>query len=53
VRRINGIDISIDGNYCNQYDGPKPTTEQPCNIGLECPLWHTDPWKPVSKYLVF
>lgn len=53
MRRINGIDISIDGNYCNQYDGPKPTTEQSCNIGLECPLWHTDPWKPVSKYLVF
>ncbi|XP_060846635.1 papilin isoform X4 [Rhopalosiphum padi] len=49
VRRINGIDVPVDSNYCNQYDGAKPATVQPCNIGLECPLWHTDPWKPCNQ----
>ncbi|XP_027848870.1 papilin isoform X1 [Aphis gossypii] len=49
VRRINGIDVPVDSNYCNQYDGTKPDTVQPCNIGLECPLWHTDPWRPCNQ----
>ncbi|XP_022174083.1 papilin isoform X3 [Myzus persicae] len=49
VRRINGVDVPADGNYCEQYDGTKPATVQPCNVGLECPLWHTDPWKPCNQ----
>ncbi|XP_060859868.1 papilin isoform X4 [Metopolophium dirhodum] len=49
VRRINGVDVPADSNYCEQYDGTKPATEQPCNVGLECPLWHTDPWKPCNQ----
>uniref|UniRef100_A0A2S2NKI7 Papilin n=1 Tax=Schizaphis graminum TaxID=13262 RepID=A0A2S2NKI7_SCHGA len=49
VRRINGVDVPVDSNYCNQYDGAKPATVQPCNVGLECPLWHTDPWKPCNQ----
>lgn len=49
MRRINGINVPVDSNYCDQYDGAKPGTVQPCNVGLECPLWYTDPWKPVSK----
>lgn len=42
--------MPIDNSYCDQYDGPKPNTVQTCNVGLECPLWHADPWKPVSNY---
>lgn len=41
--------MPIDSSYCDQYDGPKPSTVQSCNVGLECPLWHSDPWKPVSN----
>ncbi|XP_025408017.1 papilin isoform X2 [Sipha flava] len=49
VRRINGVDVPVDNNYCDQYDGVKPSTVKPCNVGLECPLWYTDPWKPCDK----
>lgn len=51
MRRINGIDVPVDDNYCDQYDSVKPNTSQSCNVGLDCPLWYTDPWKPVSEYI--
>lgn len=49
MQPINGVDEPVENSYCSQYNGTKPSTEQPCNVGLECPLWYTDPWKPVSN----
>ncbi|XP_050439361.1 papilin isoform X2 [Adelges cooleyi] len=49
VRRVSGVDLPIDSAYCEQYDGKKPEITQPCNVGLECPLWHTDPWKSCDQ----
>ncbi|XP_050528636.1 papilin isoform X2 [Daktulosphaira vitifoliae] len=49
MRQVNGEHIPIDSAYCEQYDGPKPEMLQSCNVGLECPLWHTNPWKPCDQ----
>ena len=43
----NGIASIVDDQKCSNVK--KPSSEQPCNQGVECPLWHTGPWTPVSK----
>lgn len=46
----NGIASIVDDQKCSNVK--KPSLEQPCNQGVECPLWHTGPWTPVSKLLL-
>ena len=43
-----GIPSIVDDSQCLKL-GPKPEPKQECNKGVDCPQWHTGPWKPVRK----
>ena len=45
-----GIPSIVDDSQCAKL-GPKPEPKQECNKEVDCPQWHTGPWKPVSNIL--